>query len=112
VHEEERALTPDGRPVGEPCREERDDAGDGGGVQPADRSHLDDLALDQLDAAVLVEDADLAHAVILVEREPPPSRPKRHGVLGLSHLAVRLALSQCRESDTLRATEFYLRRQR
>jgi hypothetical protein len=39
------------------------------GVSGADRRHLDDLALDQLDALVGMKDARLSHAVILVDAE-------------------------------------------
>ena len=38
-------------------------------MRVADRCHLDDLSVDQLDPAVLAEDADLAHAVVLVDVE-------------------------------------------
>jgi len=47
-------------------------------VPVADRRHLDDLSLDQLDALPLAQDAGPDHAVVLVHREAP-SRQVRLG---------------------------------
>jgi hypothetical protein len=41
------------------------------GVPWADGRHLDDLALDQLDALVGTEDPRLRHPVVLLHREQP-----------------------------------------
>ena len=87
THEEQGIPRPHDRASRETGREERLDPRDDRGVAAADRSHLDDLAVDELDAAVLVEDAGLAHAVILVEREPAPPDVDCHGLLGLDHVA-------------------------
>ena len=54
----------------------------------ADRRHLDDLALDELDPVVLADDAGLAHAVVLVEREAPMPERDGHGVLAFLHIAA------------------------
>jgi hypothetical protein len=45
----------------------------------ADRRHVDDLSLDQLDACVRREHADLGHAVVLVDRDAVPPWPLFHG---------------------------------
>src|SRR5262245_51411030 len=42
----------------------------------ADGRHLDDLALDQLDAIAFAEDADLGHPVVLLPCEPSPPPPR------------------------------------
>src|SRR5258708_12535111 len=45
---------------------------DRAGVTLSDRSHLDDLALEQLDPIVLREDAHLDQPVVLLHGEPSP----------------------------------------
>src|SRR5215813_8056926 len=47
----------------------------------ADRAHLDDLSLDELDALVLVEDAGLAQSPVFLEGEAAPLADHRHLVL-------------------------------
>jgi hypothetical protein len=65
--------------VGQAQNQEPGHVVDEGLMAAADRRHLDDLALDQLDAVAAAEDADLGHAVILRSREAssrtPPPRP-------------------------------------
>src|SRR6267142_3023684 len=74
--------------------------GHGPGVAAADRRHLDDLALDELDPVVLAQDPGLAHAVVFIERESPALERDRHGVLSVDHLALPPCVRQCREFDT------------
>jgi hypothetical protein len=52
----------------EPPREEHVQAVDDPGVPAADRAHLDDLTVEELDAVVFVEDADLGHGNDLEQR--------------------------------------------
>jgi hypothetical protein len=44
--------------------------GDARGVADPDGRHRDDLPVEELHPVVLVEDPGLAHAVVLVHREP------------------------------------------
>jgi hypothetical protein len=44
----------------------------------SDGRHLDDLALDQLDALPGAQNAGLGHPVILVDRETPPGQGHEH----------------------------------
>src|SRR2546428_1019240 len=46
--------------------------GHGAGVAAADRRHLDDLALDELDPIVCTKNSGLAHPVVFIEGEAPP----------------------------------------
>jgi hypothetical protein len=48
-------------------------------VAAADGRHLDDLALDQLDAVVGSQDADLGHPIVSRPREAPSRRHHLHG---------------------------------
>jgi len=47
-------------------------------VRNADRGHLDDLALDQLDPIVGREHAGVDHALVLVHGEASRARENRH----------------------------------
>src|SRR6185295_7091053 len=98
--QEQRISTPHDSPIEEADREQMLDPRDRRRVGAADRRHLDDLALDELDPVVLAEDAGLAHAVILIEREAPAPESDRHAVLVLSHSAPPPTTRQCREFDT------------
>src|SRR2546425_7091005 len=46
--------------------------GHGAGMAAADRRHLDDLALDELDPIVCTKNSGLAHPVVFIEGEAPP----------------------------------------
>src|SRR5947199_337893 len=46
--------------------------GHGAGMAAADRRHLDDLALDELDPITCTKNSGLAHPVVFIEREAPP----------------------------------------
>src|SRR5439155_17199575 len=63
----------------------------GARVAAADRRHLDDLTFDELDTIIRSEDAGLAHAVILIEREAPALDRYRHAVLAVRHSALTSA---------------------
>ena len=52
---------------------------DAGGVRTADRRHLDELAVDELDTVAFAEDAGLSHAVKFVRREQPSLKPSPRG---------------------------------
>jgi hypothetical protein len=45
-----------------------------GGVRATGRRHVDDLAVDQLDARFWIEDAHLRHTVAILHREPVTAR--------------------------------------
>jgi hypothetical protein len=62
---------------------------DCGGVRAAARRHVDDLAVDQLDARLRIEDAHFRHAVVIVHREPVTAREISGGVHGFT-IARRL----------------------
>jgi len=55
--------------VAEPQHEYLGELVNGVCVSGTDRRRVDDLSLDQLDAAVLVQDASLGHPVVLVDGE-------------------------------------------
>src|SRR6266540_5440455 len=62
--------------------------GHGAGVAAADRRHLDDLALDELDPIVFTKNPGLAHPVVFIEREASAPERDRHGILSVDHLAL------------------------
>src|SRR6266508_6629821 len=74
--------------------------GHGAGVAAADRRHLDDLALDELDPIVFAKNPGLAHPVVFIEREASAPERDRHGILSVDHLALPPCVRQCREFDT------------
>src|SRR5205823_11517233 len=62
-------LDTDGGLVAGSTHEERSQTVDARRVANADRAHLDDLAVQELHAVILVQHARFAHAVVLVHRE-------------------------------------------
>ena len=64
--------------VGEPLAADGSETPNTARVRAADRGHLDDLPLDQLDPISLGEDASLGHPIVLVDRESPLDRLDRH----------------------------------
>src|SRR5438067_11986507 len=62
-------------------------------VAGADRRHLDDLAPDQLDPIGRLEDTHLAHAVVLLAREPASRRRHldRHRLLPIDQRIAGVA---------------------
>jgi hypothetical protein len=67
--DDHRVLGGDDGAIAGPRDEQSDGVDHAAGVPRADRRHLDDLALDQLDALVGTEDAGLAHPVVRQCRE-------------------------------------------
>jgi hypothetical protein len=67
----DRVLRPHDCPVSHLPGQALSQARNGPGMRRPDRRHVDDLAVNELDPVVLVEDAELTHPVILVQREPP-----------------------------------------
>jgi hypothetical protein len=69
VGEGDGALHPHGGAIAQACDQELGEVAHERLVATADGRHLDDLALDQLDAIVFAEDAHLDHPVVLRPRE-------------------------------------------
>ena len=67
--DDHRVLGRDHGAIAEPCDEQPGGVDHTAGVPRADRRHLDDLALDQLDPLARMEDADLRHTVVFLDRE-------------------------------------------
>ena len=69
----------DGSPV-HGVHENLGQVGDRPGVRTTGRRHVDDLAVDQLDTGLGIEDAHLRHAVVVVDGEPVTARQVGGGV--------------------------------
>lgn len=52
-------------------------------VAVADRAHVDDLAVEQLDSLVRFQDAGIGHTVVLVDRESSDRFAYRHITHGI-----------------------------
>jgi len=81
---DEGALRPHDGPASKARHEHRVDARDDAGVWRSESAHLHDLALDQLDPLVLVQNSGRGHALVLVDGEAAPAQIHRH--LALSWL--------------------------
>src|SRR2546422_8913 len=65
-------LRPENRPTAKAGEQQIIQLCNTGRVMTTDWSHLDDVAADELDPIILVEDVGFDHPVVLVQREPPP----------------------------------------
>ncbi len=73
-----RVLCPDDCPIADSSHEQARETRHARCMTRADRGHLDDLSVDELDAVVLREDAGLTHAVVFVESEPAAKNFRSH----------------------------------
>src|SRR6266550_2445856 len=76
--EDHRVLHPHDRRVPYPPRQQPGEGIDARRMLRPDRRHLDDLPVEQFDAVVLVQDAQLGHAVVVVHREGTLEQSFRH----------------------------------
>src|SRR5437762_1062797 len=88
------------RPFPAAQRPQASEAVDRAGMMGADRLAHDDLSGDQLDPAVLGEDAGLAHPVVLLDGESIAREQIAHGEPPAGHSSVRAEARHRRHSDT------------
>jgi hypothetical protein len=75
-----RVLSEDQRSVTSGKHENLCEVQDGRSVRDPRRSHVDDVAVDQLDTCFRIEDAHLRHAVVVVHTEAVTTRQVGGGV--------------------------------
>ncbi len=76
--QDQRILHPHDSRVSYPPRQQRGQSVDATRVFRTDRRHLDDLPVEQFDSVVLVQNAQLCQAVVVVHRERALEQSFRH----------------------------------